>query len=216
MQLLDADLRRDPYDADAWLSMLTDLSARHADLAAPFFDLCLQYFPTSVRTVGAGRVRGPLRGLQWHACAASLPMQGRLWAMYADLELRLKRYDRVERIFEQCLRSCLYVDVWRIYLNYVREVRRLTMAQFRLRPSLTAALDEIQGTTGPAQVRWEGQQNAEGAVDIVKRAYEFALEHIGMDIASTPIWMDYLAFLKAQPVRRTASLGYSRRRSGRS
>lgn len=76
LQLLDADLRRDPYDVDAWLSMLADLSARHADLAAPFFDLCLQYFPTSVRAMAAGRVRGPLRGLQMACLCRVSPNAG--------------------------------------------------------------------------------------------------------------------------------------------
>lgn len=41
---------------------------------------------------------------------------------------------------------------------------------------------------------------AQGRDEVIK-AFEFALEHIGMDITSSPIWTDYIAFLKADEVR---------------
>ncbi len=30
----------------------------------------------------------------------------------------------------------------------------------------------------------------------MRQTYEFALEHIGIDYHSTPLWLDYLTFLK--------------------
>ncbi|KAH9305235.1 hypothetical protein KI387_009639, partial [Taxus chinensis] len=35
--------------------------------------------------------------------------------------------------------------------------------------------------------------------DEIKKAFEFTLQHIGTDIASGPIWMEYIAFLKSLP-----------------
>lgn len=37
--------------------------------------------------------------------------------------------------------------------------------------------------------------------DTVRKAYEFALNHIGQDKDSTEIWTDYIQFLKAAEVR---------------
>ena len=34
--------------------------------------------------------------------------------------------------------------------------------------------------------------------DKMRQTYEFALEHIGMDYHSTPLWMDYITFLKLE------------------
>ena len=37
--------------------------------------------------------------------------------------------------------------------------------------------------------------------DTVRKAYEFALTHIGHDKESSPIWMEYIQFLKQGDVR---------------
>jgi cleavage stimulation factor subunit 3 len=34
----------------------------------------------------------------------------------------------------------------------------------------------------------------------IEKAFEFTLEKVGLDINSTPIWVDYLKFIKSQPV----------------
>jgi cleavage stimulation factor subunit 3 len=34
----------------------------------------------------------------------------------------------------------------------------------------------------------------------IEKAFEFALDKVGLDINSTPIWLDYLKFIKNQPV----------------
>jgi cleavage stimulation factor subunit 3 len=44
----------------------------------------------------------------------------------------------------------------------------------------------VKGETQPA------------AREEVRKAFEFALEHMGMDISSTQIWQDFLTFLKAE------------------
>jgi hypothetical protein len=51
-----------------------------------------------------------------------------------------------------------------------------------------------------AQVQWDGRQAADGAVDTVKKAYEYALERVGFDIDAAPLWTDYIDFLKSLPV----------------
>lgn len=34
----------------------------------------------------------------------------------------------------------------------------------------------------------------------MKQAYDFALEHVGIDFHSTTLWTDYIAFLKSEYV----------------
>lgn len=92
-------------------------------------------------------------------------MKARYWKQYAEHEMAAHNYDRVEKIFLNCLMLCLNAELWRCYLNYVRTVK------------------------DPVQHRKE-----------IEDAYEFALTHVGMDVASTPIWTDYLNFLREQKV----------------
>ncbi len=50
-------------------------------------------------------------------------------------------------------------------------------------------------------IRSTRENQPDGRADITK-AFEFTLHHIGMDISSTQIWQDYIAFLKEFKVRR--------------
>lgn len=38
------------------------------------------------------------------------------------------------------------------------------------------------------------------AADDIKKAFEFSLDHVGLDISSYPIWNDYINFLKVPTV----------------
>jgi len=50
----------------------------------------------------------------------------------------------------------------------------------------------------PTQSR--DSKDSKEARDEICRGYEFALEHMGMDIESTQLWVDYLAYMKDQKV----------------
>lgn len=49
-------------------------------------------------------------------------------------------------------------------------------------------------------MRSQKENNPQGREEVIK-AFEFVLEHIGMDVHSSPIWTEYIAFLKAEEVR---------------
>jgi len=38
------------------------------------------------------------------------------------------------------------------------------------------------------------------AAEDIKKAFEFALDHVGLDISSYPIWNDYINYLRNQAV----------------
>lgn len=73
----------------------------------------------------------------------------------------------MDEIFKRCLLSCLNIDLWKSYLNYIKLIQ---------------------------------QDQPNGRAEIIN-GFEFALQHIGLDISSTPIWQDYLNFLKEQTVK---------------
>ncbi|KAH9811625.1 hypothetical protein DFH28DRAFT_1084886 [Melampsora americana] len=89
------------------------------------------------------------------------------WIAYADLELGHGHFPEVEQIFSHCLRSSVSVELWAFYLNYIRRVNPV-----------------------------EGDKAAASRTIIIS-AYEFSLNHIGIDRESGSIWIDYISILKA-------------------
>ncbi|CAG8511165.1 16461_t:CDS:10, partial [Racocetra persica] len=96
------------------------------------------------------------------------PTSSRQWVQYAEYELKHEHYDKVEAIFARCLRSVLSVDLWKFYLNYVR----------RMNP-----IEKGSATSSQARAT-------------IAKAYEYVLNHIGLDKDAGTLWSDYLFFLK--------------------
>lgn len=95
--------------------------------------------------------------------------QSRQWIAYADLELSHDNFDRVEAIFKTCLMRSTSIDLWRFYITYLR----------RRNPIDTSNPDRARETRG-----------------VIQRAFEFSLQHIGIDREAGSIWRDYISFLR--------------------
>lgn len=85
------------------------------------------------------------------------------------MELDIADFYRVEQIFNRSLLSILNVELWSMYLNYVRRRNNLTT-----------------DTTGTAR-------------QVVAQAYDFVLKTIGIDKDAGYIWRDYVKFLHSGP-----------------
>ena len=100
--------------------------------------------------------------LFFDALIVKFPLTGRYWKIYIENEMKYRDYEKVERLFQRCLIKVRHIELWRCYLNYIKETKG-SLPTFR----------EKMG-----------------------QAYEFALEKIGIDFLSFPIWNDYVLFLK--------------------
>ncbi|EFN59172.1 hypothetical protein CHLNCDRAFT_138056 [Chlorella variabilis] len=89
----------DPYDAEAWEKLVSEAdrarrgSERNAALTAVYEDL-LNVFPTA-----AG-----------------------YWREYADHQMSCSDESVVKGVFSRCLLTCLSVDLWRSYLNFIKRL----------------------------------------------------------------------------------------------
>jgi len=136
----------DPYDSEAWLSILFEIQSKPILVARPIWEEFLYYFPTSAKH----------------------------WKQFVDLEIAEKNYEEAEEIFQKCLKQCLNVDLWRTYLSYI--ITKYTL---------------------------NGSTNNEEVV----AAFECTLTAVGLDSTSGPIWIDYLRFIKSQPVNSSIEEG---------
>ena len=95
--------------------------------------------------------------------------QAREWIAFADLELSHGNNERVNAIFGQCLRKSPSVALWQFYLTYIRRTNPIDRSS---------------------------PERAALARDIITKAFEFSLAHVGTDIEAGSIWHDYIEFLK--------------------
>ncbi|KAF3906543.1 hypothetical protein ABW20_dc0107631 [Dactylellina cionopaga] len=100
---------------------------------------------------------------------AMFPTAAEQWIAYIQMELDANNLSHAERLFQRCLPGVLNVDLWSLYLDYIR--RRNNLAT---------------DTTGKAR-------------GVITQVYEFVLGSIGIDKESGKIWQEYIAFIKSGP-----------------
>lgn len=194
---LELKLAKSPYDAALWSSYLSECVSRSDPaIIRPAFERLLQHFPTSVkqqRTLNLCCVSlfvynklciqqtlyTPLKCLSYFLLFLN---QAKHWIAYLEWEQKHRAFDRMEAIFNKCLRSVISVDLWVFYLNYIRRIHSIDGSGRAGAGIPPEKLDESRAT--------------------VAQAYDFALGNIGFDKDSAVVWSEYLQFIKAGEVSR--------------
>ncbi|KAF8458268.1 hypothetical protein BDZ91DRAFT_666067 [Kalaharituber pfeilii] len=140
---LEDRIAEDPRgDIDAWLSLIAEHQKKGKfDEARTVYERFFLVFP---------------------ACAEQ-------WINYVKMELANNEFIRVEQIFSRCLIPVLNIELWTLYLNYIRRRQNLTT-----------------DTGGRAR-------------GIISQAYEFVLNNVGIDRDAGHIWQEYIQFVKSSP-----------------
>ncbi|KAK3077378.1 hypothetical protein LTS18_010429, partial [Coniosporium uncinatum] len=140
---LEDRIAEDPRgDMDAWLSLISEHRRRNKlDEARSVFDRFFKVFP--------------------HAAEQ--------WVAYANMELENDDFYRLEQIFAKALMTVPNVQLWSIYLDYVRRRNNLTT-----------------DSTGQAR-------------QIVTAAFDFVLKNIGIDKDSGHLWQEFVNFVRSSP-----------------
>lgn len=90
-----ARIQAKKYDTDSWNMLIKEAATKSIDDVEPFYEELLKIFPTC----------------------------GRFWRAYMDHEMKFKRYDKVSKLFQRSLEEVLSIDVYKCYLNFVRETK---------------------------------------------------------------------------------------------
>jgi len=72
------------------------------------------------------------------------PSCGRFWKIYIEQELKARNFELVEKLFQRSLIKVLNIDLWKCYLNYVRDTK-VKMANYKEKTAQAYdfALDKI-------------------------------------------------------------------------
>ena len=92
-----------------------------------------------------------------------------MWVSWAEMELDNENRSAAEQIFGKSLLTVPNVQLWSVYLNYIRRVNDL--------------LNDLSGS----------------ARATISQAYDFVLANIGVDRDSGRIWQEYIQFVRSAP-----------------
>lgn len=103
-----------------------------------------------------------------------------------QLEWRLSNFNYLEKLFGEALRPYGDVPMWRLYVQYVRLGNELTEPSQR---SNTVG-GNATSATSPIDVTAMASRR-----QTIIKAYELALASVGVDLYSSSLYIDYIAFL---------------------
>ncbi|XP_065560553.1 cleavage stimulation factor subunit 3-like [Artemia franciscana] len=115
-----------PYNLDAWNQLIRDACLSKIDEARPIFEKLIATFPTC----------------------------GRYWKTYIEQEMKARNFDKVEKLFQRSLLKVLNIDLWKCYVNYVKDTKASTPNyKERMAQAYDFALDKM-GMDMHAQSLW--------------------------------------------------------------
>ncbi|KAL7910920.1 hypothetical protein GGI35DRAFT_446003 [Trichoderma velutinum] len=141
--LFEARIKEDPRgDLDAWENLIADHRRNsRLDEVRKVYNRFLEVFPQSAD----------------------------VWVEWIKMELGMDNFVDAEQLFGRCLMTVPNVNLWTVYLNYIRRRNDLN-----------------NDSTGQAR-------------RTVTQSYEFVIDNIGVDRDSGNIWQDYVQFIKSGP-----------------
>ncbi|CAF0946428.1 unnamed protein product [Rotaria sordida] len=88
-------LNENKHSLDAWAILIQDAQDKKIAESREFYESLVTQFPTC----------------------------GKFWKIYVESEIKGRNYEKVEKLFQRCLIKVLNIDLWKCYLNYVRDTK---------------------------------------------------------------------------------------------
>lgn len=164
------------YDVDSWSLLIREAQTRAINEVRQMYENLIVAFPTT----------------------------GRYWKIYIEQEMKARNFEKVEKLFQRCLMKILNIELWRLYLNYVKETKcMLPTYKEKMAQAYDFALDKI-GLDIHAYPIWNdyitflksveavGSYAENQKISAVRKVYQRAV--ITPIIGIETMWKDYIAF----------------------
>lgn len=112
---LESRIRLDPYDTDAWESLVNISRPNHPDRTRAIFENLLERFPAS-----------------------------NYWIKYAEFEESQQSQKNVEDIFKRVLLSCYATEIWQFYLNWLIRTRLTNAPKDQIKTNRTLLVEAFE------------------------------------------------------------------------
>ncbi|XP_043949092.1 protein suppressor of forked isoform X1 [Drosophila biarmipes] len=165
-----------PYDIESWSVMIREAQTRPIHEVRSLYESLVNVFPTTAR----------------------------YWKLYIEMEMRSRFYERVEKLFQRCLVKILNIDLWKLYLTYVKETKSgLSTHKEKMAQAYDFALEKIGMDLHSFSI-WQdyiyflrgveaiGNYAENQKITAVRRVYQKAV--ITPIVGIEQLWKDYIAF----------------------
>ncbi|XP_045469062.1 protein suppressor of forked isoform X1 [Harmonia axyridis] len=172
-------VERNPYDLEAWSILLRECQIKHVSEVRALYEHLISIFPSA----------------------------SRYWRIYIEHEMKFRNFERVEKLFQRCLMKILNIELWKLYLAYVKETKAsLPTYKEKMAQAYDFALDKI-GMDIHAYSIWNDYVNflkgveaigsyAENQkISAVRKVYQRGI--INPMTGMETFWKDYIAFEQA-------------------
>ncbi|XP_046802909.1 protein suppressor of forked isoform X2 [Lucilia cuprina] len=165
-----------PYDIESWSTLLREAQTRPVNEVRTLYESLVNVFPTTAR----------------------------YWKIYIEQEMKGRNFEKVEKLFQRSLVKILNIDLWKLYLTYVKETKAgLSTHKEKLAQAYDFALEKIGMDLHSFSI-WQdyisflrsveavGSYAENQKITAVRRVYQKAVitPIVGIEI----LWKDYIAF----------------------
>jgi cleavage stimulation factor subunit 3 len=103
-----------PYDIESWSVLLREAQSRNVNEVRIYDEF----------TSKSSRIKFLLQVRSLYESLTSVfPTTARYWKIFVEQEMKARNYERVEKLFQRCLVKILNIDLWKLYLTYVKETK---------------------------------------------------------------------------------------------
>jgi hypothetical protein len=192
------EARDAPFEIDSILTAQSDISQCAAEFMVPpprvdtgvdVFKLFIaSAIPAAAQSDVNFLVENPYASLRWTALITRLGDAASQW-----------HPSFVRNVLESCLRVYRRsANVWMLYIKHLWDSRELALAmkQFQTALHLCPHIDLFRVYLKCMRVIFQDKFQDAAARELLRHAHEFAVEKVGMDVYSLPIWQEYIGLLK--------------------
>lgn len=165
-----------PYDLEAWGILIREAQNRTITEVRPVFERLVSIFPSA----------------------------GRYWKIYIEQEMKMRNFEKVEKLFQRCLIKILNIELWKLYLSYVKETKAsLATYKEKMAQAYDFALDKIGMDIHSFSI-WNdyilflksveavGTYAENQRISAVRKVYQRGV--VNPMINMEQLWKDYMAF----------------------
>ena len=176
-QRMETRIQANPFDSEAWAILLGEVQQQTPAEYRPLFERCVSCFPSAA------------------VC----------WYQYIETEMRARDTEQVEALFERCLLQNPHVELWSLYVRYLRHEKQLATKE--LIPAYELLLGSVGAdvSAGPLWMEYvkmlrdavePGAPSDAPSVLAARTAFQRALVQpaLGLDA----LWKEYEAWETAQ------------------
>lgn len=169
-------VEKNAYDLESWSILLREAQSKHISEIRPMYEQLTTIYPSG----------------------------SRFWKIYIEHEMKSRNYEKVEKLFQRCLMKILNIDLWKLYLSYVKETKAsLPTYKEKMAQAYDFALDKI-GMDIHSYSIWNDYVNfLKGVVAVgsyaenqkilaVRKVYQRGV--INPMVGMESFWKDYIAY----------------------